>query len=558
MADMRPFRIEIPEADLDDLRARLDRACWADDLPGAHWEYGVPAAHVRELAGYWRDGFDWRRQEARLNAYPQFTTTVDGQKVHFLHVRSPESDALPLILTHGWPGSVAEFLDVIGPLTDPRAHGADPADIAFHLVIPSLPGFGFSGPTTERGWTPRRIGAAWAEVMARLGYRRYGAAGNDWGSYVAPEVGRAAPAHVIGVHVTQLFSLPAGQPGELDDLSAEEQAALRSLQWAVLQRPRDLRRHCGEPERVGTCLNHSGPRRLGGLEDEAFAGQQAGFGQIAEGIWFTPDSDGNPGIAQLPQAGERCAARQLRSRQVNEHTGLWRQDFQGQRDLADGKRIDLAFGSQAALFGEQAVPGLRAIRRGERMQRGQVAKPVHVDLFPVKRAQGGRRVLRHEPVGDNLPPEPRRQPRLISDERRIVGSDPDSAVTLCQGIDENSRERGKQGGRVDDPGGPVNLRDARHLNAVRPDGGAKPGHYRRVGVGGYVHEPLAALRALGQERRGQRVKPGRTIKDPPNMVMGSHCYAFETLAIITHKLIPSPSSQDSVQISISLRDRSPE
>src|SRR6266705_4552759 len=128
----------------------------------------------------------------------------------------------------GWTGSVAEFLDVIGPLTDPRAHGADPADIAFHLVIPSLPGFGFSGPTTERGWTPRRIGAAWAEVMARLGYRRYGAAGNDWGSYVAPEVGRAAPAHVIGVHVTQLFSLPAGQPGELDDLSAEEQAALRS------------------------------------------------------------------------------------------------------------------------------------------------------------------------------------------------------------------------------------------------------------------------------------------------------------------------------------------
>ncbi len=240
MADMRPFRIEIPEADLDDLRARLDRACWADDLPGAHWEYGVPAAHVRELAGYWRDGFDWRRQEARLNAYPQFTTTVDGQKVHFLHVRSPESDALPLILTHGWPGSVAEFLDVIGPLTDPRAHGADPADIAFHLVIPSLPGFGFSGPT-ERGWTPRRIGAAWAEVMARLGYRRYGAAGNDWGSYVAPEVGGAAPAHVIGVHVTQLFSLPAGQPGELEDLSAASQRV-------------DLRSHSGEPERVGTCL----------------------------------------------------------------------------------------------------------------------------------------------------------------------------------------------------------------------------------------------------------------------------------------------------------------
>ncbi|HUC24179.1 MAG TPA: epoxide hydrolase [Streptosporangiaceae bacterium] len=231
MADLRPFRIEIPEADLEDLRARLDRTRWADDLPGAGWEYGVPAAHVRKLAGYWREDFDWRRQEARLNAYPQFTTTLDGQNVHFLHVPSPEPGALPLILTHGWPGSVAEFLDVIGPLTDPRAHGADPAAMAFDLVIPSLPGFGFSGPTTGRGWSPRRIGAAWAELMARLGYTRYGAAGNDWGSYVAPEVGRAAPDRVVGVHVTQLFSLPAGQPGELDNLSAEEQEAMAGLQW---------------------------------------------------------------------------------------------------------------------------------------------------------------------------------------------------------------------------------------------------------------------------------------------------------------------------------------
>jgi pimeloyl-ACP methyl ester carboxylesterase len=165
-----------------------------------------------------------------INAYPQFITTIDGQTVHFLHVRSPEAGALPLILTHGWPGSVAEFLDVIGPLADPRAHGGGP-DSAFHLVIPSLPGFGFSGPTTERGWSPRRIGAAWAELMARLGYRRYGAAGNDWGSYVSPEVGRTDPEHVVGVHVTQLFSLPAGQPGELDGLSGEEQAAMDSLRW---------------------------------------------------------------------------------------------------------------------------------------------------------------------------------------------------------------------------------------------------------------------------------------------------------------------------------------
>lgn len=225
---MHPFKIDIPDADLDALRDRLGRTRWAEDLPGADWDYGVPAAYVRELAEYWRTGYDWRAQEARLNQYPQFTTTVDGQSIHFLHVRSAEPGALPLIVTHGWPSSVAEFLDVIGPLSDPRAHGSDPRN-AFDLVIPCLPGFGFSGPTRERGWNPRRIGVAWAELMRRLGYQRYGAIGNDWGSYVSPEVGRADPDHVVGVHVTQLFSLPTGQPGELDNLTADEEAALESL-----------------------------------------------------------------------------------------------------------------------------------------------------------------------------------------------------------------------------------------------------------------------------------------------------------------------------------------
>lgn len=227
---VRPFRIEVADADLNELRDRLDRTRWADDLPGSGWDYGVPAGYVKDLAAYWRTGYDWRQWEARLNSCPQFTTTVDGQNVHFAHVRSPEPGALPLILTHGWPGSVAEFLDVIGPLSNPRAHGADP-DIAFDLVIPSLPGFGFSGPTRERGWNPRRIGMAWAELMARLGYTRYGAAGNDWGSHISPEAGRADPQHVLGVHVTQLFSLPAGQPGELDGLSEDEHAAVENLLW---------------------------------------------------------------------------------------------------------------------------------------------------------------------------------------------------------------------------------------------------------------------------------------------------------------------------------------
>src|SRR3712207_4596357 len=169
--EIRPFRIEVPQTDLDDLRNRLARTRWPDELPGVGWSRGVPLGYLEELAEYWRTTYDWRRWEAKLNGFPQFTTTVDGQNVHFLHVRSPETDALPLVISHGWPGSVVEFLDVIGPLTDPKAHGGDPAD-AFHLVIPSLPGFGFSGPSAEHGWDSFRIAGAFAELMDRLGYGR--------------------------------------------------------------------------------------------------------------------------------------------------------------------------------------------------------------------------------------------------------------------------------------------------------------------------------------------------------------------------------------------------
>jgi pimeloyl-ACP methyl ester carboxylesterase len=151
--EIRPFRIDIPQADLDDLRDRLHRTRWPDELPGVGWTRGVPLGYLKELATYWADGYDWRKQEARLNEHPQFTTTIHGANVHFLHVRSPEPDALPLILTHGWPGSIVEFLQVIGPLTDPAAHGGDPAD-AFHLVIPSIPGYGLSGPTREPAGPP--------------------------------------------------------------------------------------------------------------------------------------------------------------------------------------------------------------------------------------------------------------------------------------------------------------------------------------------------------------------------------------------------------------------
>jgi epoxide hydrolase len=229
---IRPFRIQVPQADLDDLRDRLARTRWPDELPDLGWTRGVPLGYLKDLAAYWADGYDWPKQQARLNELPQFTTTIDGQRIHFLHVRSPEPDALGLILTHGWPGSVVEFLDVIGPLSDPRAHGGDPAD-AFHLVIPSLPGHGFSGPTREPGWTTDRVAAAWKELMARLGYRRYGAQGGDWGAFVAPQLGRVDPDHVVGVHLNAatLGFIPFGpvSPEELATFTDAEKQRLERL-----------------------------------------------------------------------------------------------------------------------------------------------------------------------------------------------------------------------------------------------------------------------------------------------------------------------------------------
>jgi pimeloyl-ACP methyl ester carboxylesterase len=197
---IRPFRIEIPQEDLDDLRERLARTRWPDDLPGEDWSRGVPVSYLQKLAEYWRQDYDWRKNEALLNDLPQFTTSIDDAKIHFLHVRSPEPDAMPLILTHGWPGSIVEFLDVIGPLTDPAAHGGDAAD-AFHVVMPSLPGFGLSGPISGSGWTEDRMSQTFDELMRRLGYDNYGAQGGDIGAVVSPKLGHAAPDRVIGVHV---------------------------------------------------------------------------------------------------------------------------------------------------------------------------------------------------------------------------------------------------------------------------------------------------------------------------------------------------------------------
>ncbi|GGR88335.1 microsomal epoxide hydrolase [Streptomyces aureoverticillatus] len=223
-AGIRPFRIDIPQDALDDLHDRLDRTRWPDELPGVGWEYGIPRGYLKELAHYWRHTYDWRAAEARLNRWPQFTTTVDGARLHFAHIRSPEPDATPLLMAHGWPGSIVEFLEVTGPLTDPRGHGGDPAD-AFHLVLPSLPGFGFSGPTQDTGWEIRRVAAAFAELMERLGYDRYGVQGGDWGAAITRELGRARPENVIGVHLNLLpNSTPTQEPSteELRALSPDE------------------------------------------------------------------------------------------------------------------------------------------------------------------------------------------------------------------------------------------------------------------------------------------------------------------------------------------------
>ncbi|GAA3203503.1 epoxide hydrolase family protein [Nonomuraea helvata] len=225
---MEPFRIDIPQADLDDLRNRLAGTRWPADPLDADWSRGVPAAYLKELAEYWRTGFDWRAAEARLNTFPQFTTTIDGANIHFMHVRSPEADATPMIMTHGWPGSPAEFLDVIGPLTDPRAHGGDPGD-AYHLVIPTLPGFGFSGPPPESGWTFPRVAQAWGELMDRLGYQRYVVQGEDIGAWISLLLGHIRPANVIAVHVNFLITPPSGDPAELAGLAEADFARLGLL-----------------------------------------------------------------------------------------------------------------------------------------------------------------------------------------------------------------------------------------------------------------------------------------------------------------------------------------
>lgn len=241
---VKPFRIAIPRTDLDDLTARLSRTRWPNEVVDAGWDYGFPLSRLRELAEYWRTGHDWRAHEARLNELPHFSTEIDGQTIHFVHVRSARPDALALVLTHGWPGSFLEFLDVIEPLSRD-----------FHLVIPSLPGYGFSGPTHERGWDIVRVARAWAELMRRLGYERYGAQGGDFGSAVSTALGAVAPEKVSGVHVNYLPTRP--DPDADIVLSETDEARLARVRHLMTSRPPYQAIQARTPQTIGYALTDS-------------------------------------------------------------------------------------------------------------------------------------------------------------------------------------------------------------------------------------------------------------------------------------------------------------
>jgi pimeloyl-ACP methyl ester carboxylesterase len=295
-SEIRPFQVDIPQTKLDDLYERLR----ADELPREQvtdftqrgpvmpgWEYGVPLSYVQELVEYWRDGFDWRKQEGWLNQFPQFMTAIDGLDVHFVHIRSPESGAMPLILTHGWPNTFVEYVGLAASLADPRSHGGEPSD-AFDVVIPTIPGFGFSGPPREKGWGPQRVARAWAELMTRLGYEHYGVHGNDAGAICSPVLGRLFPDQVIAVHVNQLFSFPAGDPTEFKGLTQQEMEQLQFLQLFNEEMSAYARLQATKPQNLAHALADSPSGQL------AWSGQLLGTSAdrdtlltIVSIYWFT-------------------------------------------------------------------------------------------------------------------------------------------------------------------------------------------------------------------------------------------------------------------------------
>ena len=273
---MTPFRISVPEADLDDLRQRLRRTRWPEPETVPDWSQGIPLAYTRQLCDYWLERYDWRASEARLNSFQQFRTQIDGLGIHFLHVRSPQPSALPLVITHGWPGSIVEFGKVIGPLTDPVAHGGDAAD-AFHVVCPALPGYGFSGKPSRPGWNVQHTADAWDQLMGRLGYARYGAQGGDWGAQVTTAIGVRHAGHVTGIHLN--MPIAPADPATMDDLTGRERSALAAMDHYRRWDSGYSRQQSTRPQTVGY-----------GLVDSP-AGLCA---WIIEKFWSWTDCDGDP------------------------------------------------------------------------------------------------------------------------------------------------------------------------------------------------------------------------------------------------------------------------
>jgi pimeloyl-ACP methyl ester carboxylesterase len=273
--NIKPFRIAVADEVLGDLQSRLRNTRWPEAELVKDWSQGAPLAWIQEVCRYWAADYDWRSRESLLNRFEQFTTVIDGLDVHFLHVRSPHSRAMPLVITHGWPGSVVEFHKVIEPLTNPTAHGGDAAD-AFHVVCPSLPGFGFSGKPRTTGWGVDRIAASWAELMDRLGYQRYGAQGGDWGSAVTISLGAQDPEHCAGIHIT----LAMGTKPRIDgDPTPEEARALKGLKYYKDWDSGYSKEQSTRPQTIGY-----------GLTDSP-AGQAA---WILEKFWAWTDCDGHP------------------------------------------------------------------------------------------------------------------------------------------------------------------------------------------------------------------------------------------------------------------------
>lgn len=251
--EVEPYRIAVPDAVLADLAGRLARTRLPDQLPGTGWEWGTPAPWLADLVDHWRLGYDWRTEEAGLNRFPQVRTEIDGGGVHALHVRSPHPGALPVMLIHGWPGSVVEFLDVVPRLVDPPAFGGDAAD-ALHVVVPSLPGHGFSGPTRAPGWDVARIAAAFVVLMDRMGYGRFGVQGGDWGAQIGTRLALLAPDRVVGLHLNMPLASPPASPGDLTD---EERADLAAMTRFQREHAAYAAVHMAAPQTLGAALADS-------------------------------------------------------------------------------------------------------------------------------------------------------------------------------------------------------------------------------------------------------------------------------------------------------------